>query len=143
MRKTFFLTLSLLLSLTLTTPSQAQEHTTGQLSVELNKLEAGETTCQAFFLFRNDTGMSFEALELSFAILDTGGIINQLLTVDAAPIPVARTTLKLFEFPDIACPQIGELLLHDIPACTPQNAEPRDCYPLVTLSSRAAVPLIK
>ncbi|WP_412553931.1 hypothetical protein [Shimia sp. MIT1388] len=143
MRKTLFQTLTFFLSLTLTTPSQSQEQLTGQLSVELNKLEAGEATCQAFFLFRNEAGISFEALELSFAILDTDGIINQLLTVDAAPIPVARTSLKLFEFPDITCPQIGELLLHDIPACTPQNAEPRDCYPIVTLSSRAAVPLIK
>ncbi|WP_299426017.1 hypothetical protein [uncultured Shimia sp.] len=143
MRKTLFQALVLLFSFTQTPPLQAQEQTAAQLYVELNKLEAGEATCQAFFLFRNDSGMSFEALELSFAILDTNGIINQLLTVDAAPTPVARTSLKLFEFPDIACPQIGELLLHDIPACTPQNAEPRDCYPLITLSSRAAVPLIK
>lgn len=143
MRKTLFQTLTLLFTIALTSPSNAEETAPGTLSVELNKLDTADTSCQAFFLIRNEAGMSFEALELSFAILDTDGIINQLLTVNAAPVPVARTSLKLFELPNISCPQIGELLLHDIPACTPQNAEPRDCFPLITLSSRAAVPLSK
>ncbi len=117
---------------------------TGNLTVELNKLEVGEGgTCRAFFLFRNDLGRTLEAFELSLAILDRQGIIDQLLTVDAAPLPLERTTLKLFEFPGIACDGISEILLHDIAACRPQNGEDMDCFAVLSLQSRAAAALVK
>lgn len=116
----------------------------GPLVVELNKLEEGEAgACRAFFLFRNATGRSFEGFELSLALLDTDGVIDQLLTVDAAPLPVDRTTLKLFEFPDIACSAISELLLHDVATCRPQNGPEMDCFSFMELESRADAALVK
>ena len=39
---------------------------------------------------------------MSLAIFDASGVIDRLLSIDAAPLPAARTTLKLFEIPDIA-----------------------------------------
>ncbi|PWJ16568.1 hypothetical protein [Jannaschia seohaensis] len=114
------------------------------ITVELNKLEAGEEgQCRAFFLFRNGDDRSFEAFEMSLALIDTDGVIDQLLTIDAAPLPVDRTTLKLFEFPGLACDALGEVLLHDMTACRPQNGEEIDCFPLLTLESRADVALVK
>ena len=115
----------------------------GPLVVELNKLEEGEGACRAFFLFRNQTGRSFEGFELSLALLDTSGVIDQLLTVDAAPLPVARTTLKLFEFPDVACGEIAELLLHEVGACRPQNGDEMDCFAFMELASRTDAALVK
>lgn len=129
------LALGALLGLTLGAAAPAQE--SGQLVVDLNKFEAGETGgCRAFFLFRNQTEMTFEGFEMSLAIIDREGVIDRLLTIDAAPLPAARTTLKLFEVPEIGCEAISEVLLHDIPVCQPQNAEPVDCYGLLTLESR-------
>ncbi len=116
----------------------------GILTVELNKFEVTETAdCRTFFLFRNDTGKSFEAFELSLAILNTSGVIDRLLTIDASPIPVARTTLKLFEIPEMRCADISEVLLHEIEACKPQNEEPLDCFPLLDLVSRTSATLVK
>lgn len=116
----------------------------GRLTVELNKFEeSDEGACRAFFLFRNDTGMSFEDFEMSLAVLDPSGVIDRLLSVDAAPLPVARTTLKLFEIPGAGCNRIAQVLLHDIPACKPENADPMDCFGMIDLVSRAAAPLVK
>lgn len=121
--------------------STAQE---GRLTVELNKLEQEEgSACRAFFLFQNDLGLALEAFEMSLAILDRNGVIDQLLTVDAAPVPVARTTLKLFEFPGIECSGISEILLHDIAVCRPQNAEEIDCFDVLSLQSKATATLVK
>lgn len=123
-------------------PVHAQQ--TGTLSVELNKVEPSETGgCSAFFLFRNDTANSFEGFEMSLAILNTQGVIDRLLSTDAAPLPVARTTLKLFEIPEIACTDISEILLHDMTSCRPQNGEEIDCFPILNLSSKAAAALVK
>ncbi len=125
----------------LSSPVTAQD---GKLTVELNKFEAGEAGgCRAFFLFRNQTGQSFEGFEMSLAILDTGGIIDRLLTIDAAPLPASRTTLKLFEIPEIACDAIGEILLHELASCKPQNADETDCFPFLELVSRTDAGLVK
>jgi hypothetical protein len=116
----------------------------GRLSVELNKFEPGEGGgCRAFFLFRNDTDMALEAFEMSLAVLDAQGVIDRLLTIDAAPLPARRTTLKLFEIPGLGCDQITEILLHDIPACKPQNADPVDCYSFLALASKASARLVE
>lgn len=117
---------------------------TGQLSIELNKFESNEAGgCQAFFLFRNQTDLTFEGFEMSFAVLDNGGVIDRLLTIDAAPLPAARTTLKLFEIPETSCDSISALLLHELASCRPQNAEEMDCFPLLDLVSRTNANLEK
>ena len=116
----------------------------GRLTVELNKLEEAENSgCRAYFLFRNETGLALEQFEMALAVFDTDGVIDRLLTIDAAPVPVARTTLKLFEIPDTACSAVSEVLLHDVSACKPQNAESIDCFPLLDLHSKAAARLVK
>ncbi len=125
-------------------PVQPAGAETGKLTVELNKFEPDDTGgCRAFFLFRNQTGLTFEGFEMSLAILDKAGVINRLLTIDAAPIPVARTTLKLFEIPQTSCDSITEILLHEIASCRPQNAEEMDCFPLLDLNSRTPAKLVQ
>ena len=121
----------------------AQDAASG-LTVEMNKFEeAPGGGCRAFFLFRNQSGKTFEGFEMSLAILDTNGVIDRLLSIDAAPLPAGRTTLKLFEIPGLACTDISEVLLHEIPVCKPQNEEATDCFPLVTLSSKTQAKLVK
>ena len=113
-----------------------------RITVELNKLEASDSgACRAFFLFRNGTQTTFEAFELSIAVLNTEGVIDRLLSIDAAPLPVQRTTLKLFEIPETGCDQLSELVVHDIPACKPENADPVDCYAITDWVSRTDVRL--
>jgi len=116
----------------------------GRLLVELNKFEEIDTGgCRAFFLFRNQTEKSFAGFEMSLAILDTNGIIDRLLAIDAAPLPVARTTLKLFEIPETTCAGISEILLHELTSCQPQNEDEMDCFPILDLNSRTSAALVK
>ena len=115
----------------------------GKLIVELNKFETIENGCRTFFLYRNNTGLSFHAFEMSLAILDKQGIIDRLLTVEAAPLKAERTTLKLFEIPETQCERIGEILLHEIAKCEPEQGGPLDCFTVIDLKSRAAAPLVK
>lgn len=124
----------------LATQAFAQE---SGISVELNKFEDVEGGCQAYFLFGNTTGQNYEGFEMSLAILDTDGVIDRLLTIDAAPLPNARTTLKLFEIPELSCASVGMVLLHDVGTCRPQNGENMDCFPILTLNSRATAPLVQ
>jgi len=122
-------------------PTLAQ---TGRLLVELNKFEEIEGGgCRAFFLFRNQTENSFDGFEMSLAILDTNGVIDRLLAIDAAPLPVQRTTLKLFEIPETTCAGISEILLHELTSCRPQNEDEMDCFPILDLNSKTSAALVK
>lgn len=117
---------------------------TGRLTVELNKVEEIDGGgCRAFFLFRNETASSFDGFEMSLAIMDSNGVIDRLLSIDAAPLPVARTTLKLFEIPDTACANISEILLHEMTSCKQQNEDEMDCFPILDLNSKADAVLVK
>ena len=117
---------------------------TGQLMVELNKVEEIDGGgCRAFFLFRNQTEKSFAGFEMSLAILDGQGVIERLLSIDASPLPVQRTTLKLFEIPEISCTNISEILLHDVTSCQPQNEDQMDCFPILDLGSKTSAQLVK
>lgn len=133
------------LSLVLALPALAEAPLAGgRLEVELNKVEEiPGGGCRAYFLFRNATGATFEGFQMSLAVFDQEGVIDRLLSVDAAPLPVARTTLKLFEIPQIACAQISQVLVHDVPVCKPQNADPVDCFALIDLKSRTPAALVE
>lgn len=116
----------------------------GRLGVELNKMEVAEGGgCRVFFLFRNGTGEVFERFEMSLALFDTAGVVDRLLTIDASPLPPARTTLKLFEVPGLACGSVSEVLLHEVPACAIANRPEADCFGLIDLGSKAAAPLVQ
>lgn len=116
----------------------------GRLGVELNKMEPADGGgCRVFFLFRNGTGQTFERFEMSLAVFDTKGVIDRLLTIDASPLPPARTTLKLFEVPGLTCDAVSEVLLHDIPGCTIANQPGADCFALVDLASKAPAALVQ
>ncbi|MCR9108575.1 MAG: hypothetical protein NXH94_06730 [Rhodobacteraceae bacterium] len=137
-------TLTWLSSIALCAVATAGTAQTGALSVELNKFKPGEPSgCQAYFLFRNGTGKSFEGFEMSLAILDSNGVIDRLLSIDAAPLPVQRTTLKLFAIPEIACSDISEIVLHDMPVCKPQNEDNADCFEFLELGSKTSAALVK
>lgn len=129
-------------ALSLGTTVSAQDPSS--LTVELNKFEDIDGGgCRAFFLFKNDTGKAFEGFEMSLAILDGNGVIDRLLAIDASPLPVARTTLKLFEIPETTCADISEVLLHDVTSCQPQNEAATDCFPFLALSSKTSAALVK
>lgn len=125
--------------------SASQGHAqNGALTVELNKVEDAEGGgCQAYFLFRNATGKSFEGFEMSLAILDGNGVIDRLLSIDASPLPIERTTLKLFAIPEITCADISEIVLHDMASCKPQNEPEADCFQFLDLQSKTNAALVK
>lgn len=115
----------------------------GRLTVELNKFETIEAGCRTFFLFRNGSSTGFQGFEMSLAVFDREGVIDRLLKVEAAPLPAERTTLKLFEIPEMQCEEVGEILLHEIARCEPEGGGTLDCFTIVDLASRAPAALVK
>jgi hypothetical protein len=108
----------------LSQPSLAQEPpatTPGAavLSVELNRLEAvSADACRAYFVVRNTAPEAYDSLRLDLFAFDTDGVIAARLAVDFAPLAGDKTSVKLFDFPGIACDRISQVLLNEVLACS-------------------------
>ncbi len=115
----------------------------GAVTVELNKLEDNGQACRAYLVVQNETQAGFQALNLDLVMFDTDGIIANRLAVDAAPLPVGKTSLKVFDIDGLPCPRIGRLLLNDVIACVDDGGERTGCLSLVETGSRSPVGFIK
>lgn len=110
---------------------------------ELNKLEAIDNACRAYLVLENTSEIGFESLKLDLVMFDLDGIIAERLAVDAAPLPVGKTSLKVFDIVDLPCPQIGRMLLNDVVACSDANGPRSDCVALLSTHTRGSVAFIK
>jgi hypothetical protein len=111
----------------------------GPLSVQLNKLEDREGACRAYFVFENKTGAEFETLTLDLVIFDAAGAIAKRLAIEAAPLPAAKTRVKLFDIQGTICADVARLLLNGVLACKSASLAAKDCAGLVEPTSRTSV----
>ncbi len=103
-------------------PALAQTGATGGLDLELNKLEAVEGGCRAFFVVRNDAGTAFESLDLDLVTFRPDGVVGARFQVELAPLAADKTVVKPFDFAGVDCGEIERVLLNDVVACAPPAA---------------------
>lgn len=111
------------------------------LSLELNKLEDREGSCLAYLVLQNPTDQDYTVFLLDLIVFQTDGIIARRLAIQLAPLLADKTTVKLFEIPEIGCDAIGRVLINAVTGCETPDGEIADCIRRLSLSSRAAAKL--
>ena len=114
-----------------------------EIKLELNKLETQTNACRAYLVFDNSAGPAIEALQLDLILFDQDGVIARRLAVDTAPLRAAKTTVKLFDIPDLACGDIRRILINEVLECRDASGVQTDCIERLSLSSRAEAQLVK
>jgi hypothetical protein len=118
------------------------------VTVELNKLEPNGAACRAYLVAKNAAARAFDSLKLDLVMFDRNGVVAKRLAVQAAPLPVGKTSLKVFDIEGHDCAEIGSILLNDVLACAPAppedaNGAASGCLELVAASARGEVPFTK
>lgn len=113
------------------------------VSVELNKLEPQDAACRAYFVLENRSPIAFSTLKLDLVMFDNDGIVTKRLAAELGPLPLEKTSLKVFDMEDLPCTGLGRLLLNDVTACEDESGPRADCLALLSASTRASVPFIK
>lgn len=114
------------------------------LEIELNRLESIDKGCRAYLVFRNPGDHNYASLKLDLVMFDDGGIINQRMVVEAAPLRSNKTTVKVFDLAGLKCDAVGRMLLNDVLSCTSDaKGETGDCFDRIGLSSRAGVDFVR
>ncbi|MGF1629117.1 MAG: hypothetical protein ACFCUT_06570 [Kiloniellaceae bacterium] len=113
------------------------------VAIELNKLEPNGAACRAYLVVKNDAARAFDSLKLDLVMFDRDGVVAKRLAVQAAPLPVGKTSLKVFDIEGRDCAGIGSILLNDVLDCEPATEGASGCLGLVDASARGAVPFTK
>ena len=111
--------------------------------VELNKLEPNESDCRAYLVLENRSSSAFESLKLDVVVFDTDGIVAKRLAVEAAPLPLGKTSLRVFDIGGLPCDRVGRVLLNEVMTCADDSQARGDCLALMSTSSRARISFIK
>ncbi len=123
----------------------AQAQDTEVIAVELNRTEPLRDGCRLSFVIRNRTPHAFESLQWDLFFFDPDGLIVGRMAAEAAPLPAGKTSVKLFDVPDLACDGLGRVLINAVLRCDTSAGgdDLIDCLRLTVPSSRSRVELIK
>jgi len=115
------------------------------VNIELNNIALRNDICQVFIRVGNKSDTTYSAFKIDLAFFDNDGIINDRVLVDLAPLRARKTSIHVFDMPDLECGNVGEVLLNDITECVAEESEntPADCFAAVSLSSRGDVDFIR
>lgn len=115
----------------------------GSIAIELNKLEAHDSDCRAYFVIDNKNDNTYEALKLDLVLFRPDGVIGQRFAVELAPLKAKKRTVKLFDVAGTACDEVGSFLINDVMECKTASGDATDCLQDISVSSRTDNPLTK
>lgn len=113
------------------------------VSAELNKMEVHGNACRAYLLLINKSGTSFESLKMDLVMFDVDGVIIKRLIVQAAPMPIGKTSVKAFDMANQPCNDISRVLMNDVLECVDSSGPRKDCLGMVSTSTRSPTDFIK
>jgi hypothetical protein len=121
----------------------AQENKAPVLKLELNRLETAGEACRTYLLVDNSRGPGLKSLKVDLFAFDTEGVAQRRLAVELGPIQDKKTMVRLFDFPALACPKIGRVLLNDVLTCEGGEASRENCLERVETDSKASAPFTR
>ncbi|GJE53559.1 Tat pathway signal protein [Methylobacterium thuringiense] len=132
-----------LLAGALTAPAFAQDAkpaaaTGPSLKLELNRLEPAGDNCRTYLLVDNGKGTALKSLKVDLFAFDTEGVAQKRLAVELGPVQEKKTVVRLFDFPAIACPKIGRVLLNDVLACEGGDANRESCLERIETATKTS-----
>lgn len=109
------------------------------LSVELNGLKPTPEGCRISFLVKNDLGARLTKTSFEMVFFDSEGTVDQLIVLDFSGFREGRMRVRQFNLPDMACDNISQILVNDIPACEADGLNPEACIDNLSTTTRTDV----
>jgi hypothetical protein len=120
-------------------PAAAQE--APALHLELNDLSEVPGGCQISFLAANATGADLDAVVFEAVLIDGQGRVDRLTLFDFGALPAERPRVRQFVLPDIACADLGRILINGAHRCETGGAASPACGAALRPTTRTGVEL--
>ena len=115
----------------------------GAISIELNKVDDTEQGCRPLFLFDNRSGHQLNKFQVELVLFDDKGVYSRQVLMDMAPLYEDKKVVASFLINEIACDEIGSMLVNALPSCANTTGADLDCIGLLEVTSKSAIPLEK
>jgi hypothetical protein len=110
----------------------------GQFGLELNALQQSDTGCRITFLAENRLGSEIGKASFELALFGADGGIDRLVALDFGALPEGKSRVVQFELKQLACDEIGRVLVNDITACEGGDLTPAACLAALVPSTRTS-----
>ena len=131
-----------LVAAALAVPATAQEaagEKPAPVKLQLNKTETAGDACRITMVVDNSKGAALKTFKVDLFAFDTEGVAQKRVAVDLAPIASHKTSVKIFDFPGIACAKVGRILLNDVLACDGGEGAREGCLERTDVESKAGI----
>ncbi|MGI9502678.1 MAG: Tat pathway signal sequence domain protein [Geminicoccaceae bacterium] len=115
----------------------------GVISIELNKVDDTEQGCRPLFLFDNRSGHQLNKFQVELVLFDDKGVYSRQVLMDMAPLYEDKKIVASFLINEIACDEIGSMLVNALPSCANTTGADLNCIGLLEVSSKSSIPLEK
>ena len=112
------------------------------ISIELNTLVDTNGACQATFVMTNRHAADIEQAVFETVLFNTAGTVNRLTLFDFGTLPAGRPRVRQFLIPDLACADLGQVLINGVNTCVAPGLDPMACATGLSVTSRVSVELI-
>lgn len=124
------------------TPLAAQEDATGKLTIELNSVEAEQDNCRMSFVILNGHDIDIKSAVFEAVLFDTDGRVDRLTLFDFGALPANRPRVRQFVVPQLACDQLGRVLINGAQTCDTDAARNDLCTEPLGLTSRIQIEVL-
>lgn len=110
----------------------------GAIMVELNKLVSTDNACQIYFVVDNRGPEPLKELQVDAYLFSKEGVILRGVALPFTDLRSGRTSVSAFDLPDLACDDVGRVLVNKVLVCTDGEGAPVEgCGDRLTVTSRA------
>ncbi|MEO0830265.1 MAG: hypothetical protein AAFY03_07365 [Pseudomonadota bacterium] len=113
-----------------------------ELELELNAMDSVDAGCRLTFLAINQQEADLDKLVLETVLFTTEGRVDRLTLFDFGPLPLSRPRVRQFNLSDIACGDLGRILINGAQSCEGEGIAPGACVERLKLGSRTEAELI-
>jgi hypothetical protein len=122
-------------------PAQAAGAAQGKITLQLNKMEASDNACHAYIVVNNQSPEPLQELKVDVYLFDKQGVILQGIALQFTGVGSDKEMVVPFELPDVACEDVGRVLLNKLLTCTSAEGAPiPGCDELLAVGSLAPAP---
>ena len=134
--------IALLLSVVAVAAAEAQDAPAPALIVELNTTQTIEGVCRLSFLIQNEHPQEISKVIYETVLFDTTGSVNQLTLFDFGQLPVSRPRVRQFDVAQLACENLGKILINGATTCNAGTLSPDICTTTLELKSRTDIKVL-
>ena len=113
-------------------------NSTSQIKATAN---AGQA-CTLSFVVTNGLEVDLDSMVVETVLFDRSGSVDRLTLFDFAALPQARPRVRQFSVPDLACDQIGRILVNGVQNCSGVGLENAICATAIMTSSRTNIEVL-